>query len=275
MNAPSDFRNVLRIVGLGAPFDDLAALVKLPSFPTNPYAIVRQFWAQVQGRSWDQAMASANARAASQDWKPNDLASKNDLITLLVSTALNIKLAKDKNIGANEADNPPDTLARTWLIISKKMDLGIGSKEDVSKARSASVGNIEIGIPVIIVAVIAEAIIVVGVIAVLCYFASQVIDDVLAKAICDRELVRLHADYNKIVEFHANNPNVPWTQDEINARDRLLNQQQFVAAGCTKQKEGLPWAWWALGGSALTAGVLGVVYHKEIKDWIASRRAKS
>jgi hypothetical protein len=272
----ADLCAAVNIVGLGAPLDDVAAALKLPAFSLNPYALIRQFWAQVQGRSWDQAMTSANARAMSKKWIASDLPSKDDFITLLVSTAVNGKMAKDKNIGASPTDNPTDTLSRTLYILAQRRGIKTPTPGDVEQMKNSSTGNIEVLIPVLIVAVIAQAIAIMVVAVALIYFSSLVIDDVLSKIECDRELMRLHADYNRIVDRHIQNPNAPWTSDEIKARDALLESQKFVAAGCTKPKTGpeIPWGWWALGGTAITAGVLGVVYKDEIKQWFASRRAK-
>lgn len=260
-------------IGFGALPDDVTAALNLPSFFSNPYAILKQFWGQVQGRGWDQAMTSANARASSKKWIASDLTSKNDFITLLVSTAVNGKLAQDKNIGASATDNPTDTLGRTLYIIAKRRGLSTPTSADVAQMKNNSTGNIEVLIPVLIVAVIAQAVAIMVIAVALIYFASSVIDDILSKIECDRELMRLHADYNKIVDRHLQNPNLPWTKEETDARDKLLAEQQFVAAGCTTPKPGpdIPWGWWALGGTAVAATVLGVVYKDEIKSWLHHR----
>lgn len=257
------------IVGFGAPFDTIAAAINLPSLGTNPYKIIRQFWGQVQGRSWDQAMTSAYARATSEKWVASDQPSRADLITLLVASAVNSKLMADA--GNLEVAND---LSRTWYVIAQRMGIGT-SKTDVDKAKQQAIatGNIEIGIPIIIVAVLGEALIVIGVTAVLMYFASQVIDDVLSKIVCDRELVRLHAAYNKIVENHSNNPNLPWTDDDRKMRDQLLEQQKFVANGCTKPKLGIdPWPY-VLGAGIIGTTAVALVYRKEIGDLLSRRRA--
>jgi hypothetical protein len=264
-------------IGFGALPDDITAALKLPSFFANPYAIVRQFWAQVQGRSWDQAFSSANARAASKKWIASDNPSKEDFITLLVSTAINGKEAQDKNIGASPTDNPTDTLARTLYIIAKRRGIKAPTAGDVAQMKSSSTGNIEVLIPVLIVAVIAQAIAIMVIAVALIYFSSLVIDDILSKIECDRELMRLHADYNKIVDRHLQNPNLPWTKEEVDARDKLLEQQKFVSEGCTKQKPG-PESWvpWIVGGVAI-AGItsVAIVYKDDIKHWFASRRARA
>lgn len=263
----------LRMVGFGALDDEIAAALKLPAFSLNPYVLIRQFWAQVQGRTWDQAMLSANARAKSKNWIAKNLDAKNDFITLMVSSAVNAKLAKDKNIGASQSDNPSDTLMRTLSIIANRRGISTPTTADVTQMKNNSTGNIEVLIPVLIVAVIAQMLAVTIIAVALIYFASQVIDDILSKIECDRELVRLHADYNKIVDYHIQNPSAPWTSDDLKARDELLKSQQYVAGGCTTPKAGpeFPWGWWALGGTVVTAGVLGVVYKDEIKRWLARR----
>jgi len=271
-----DFQKALRIVGLGAPIDDVTAALKLPAFSLNPYVLIKQFWAQVQGRSWDQAFASANARATAKKWIANDNPSKQDFITLMVSSAINAKLANDKNISAGGSDNPTDTLARTLQIIAKRRGIKTPTPADATQMKNNSTGNIEVLIPVMIVAVIAQMLAVTAIAIALIYFASLVIDDILSKIECDRELIRLHADYNKIVDYHIQNPNAPWSKEDLKARDDLLEAQKFVAGGCTTPKAGpeFPWGWWMLGGTVVTAGVLGFVYKDDIKAWWASRRAK-
>ena len=215
-------------------------------------------------------MTSANARAASGNWVEKDIASKNDLITLLVSSAINAKIAADKG----NLDTSND-LNRTWYVIAQKMGIGVPSATEIDQMKSKSTGNIEVLVPVLIAAVIMQALAVTAIVVALIYVAAQVIDDVLSKIVCDRELVRLHADYNKIVDKHNANPNLPWTSDETKARDDLIASQKFVAAGCTKPKPGIeawPWGWWVLGGTVLTTGVLGVVYRKQIGEWIDRKR---
>jgi hypothetical protein len=253
-------------VGLGAPIDTIAAAITLPSL-SDPYKILRQFWGQVQGRSWDQAITSAYARASSEKWVASDQPSRADLITLLVASAVNSKLMAD--VGNLDVAND---LSRTWYVIAQRMGIGT-SKTEVDKAKQQAIatGNVEIGIPIIIAAVIGEAIIVVGVTAVLMYFASQVIDDVLSKIVCDRELVRLHSAYNKIVEKHSNDPKLPWTDDDRKMRDQLVEQQKFVASGCVKPKPGIdPWPY-VLGAGIVGTTAVALVYRKEIGEWLSRR----
>jgi hypothetical protein len=254
---------------LGAPIDDVVATLKFPS--TDPYAVLRQYWAQVQGRSWDAAVSSAYTRATKGNWIMGDLASKNDLITLLVSTGINAKQLSDQGDSARA-----DDLIRTWKLIAQRMginDVSLSNIETI-KGKSKATGNVEVFVPVLIAAVIAETIAAAAVLIALMYFASQVVDDVLAKIVCDRELARLHADYNKIVDQHEQNPGRPWSPAEKKAREDLVAHQKFVIAGCVKQRKTPfddPWPY-AIGAGILGATVLGVVYRREIGDWIERRR---
>lgn len=263
-------------IGLGAPID-IGAAVKLPSFNVNPYVLIRQVWAQAQGRSWDQAFTAANARADAKKWVASDNTSREDFITLLVSTAINVKLVKDKNISAGGSDNPADTLSRTLDIIAKRRGITAPTPAQATQMKNNAAGNIEIAIPLEIIVALIGSLIVAGITVALIYFASQVIDDVLSKIECDRELVRLHADYNKIVDYHIANPNAPWSSDDLKARDDLLAAQAFVAGGCTKKAPG-PESWvpWIVGGVAI-AGItsVAIVYRDDIKAWFASRRARA
>lgn len=260
-----------RYLGLGDIAGDITAALKLPSFSLDPMAIVRQFWGQVQGRSWDQAMASAYARASSMNWIAKDAGSKADLIALLISSAINSKILADR--GDLETAND---LTRTWVVIARKMGVKAPTPAEIAGVKSRATGNIEVLIPVLIAAVIAEALVAITIVIALVWLASTVIDDVLSKIICDRELVRLHADYNKIIEHrNANpNPNLPKTSDEPAARDKLIEEQKFVAAGCVRPKPPFdPWPY-VIGIGLVSVATAGVVYHKEIGDWIEGRKTQ-
>lgn len=257
--------------GLGTPIDDALAAIKLPS--TDPYVVMRKIWAQVQGRSWEQAISSANARAIKGNWIVGDVASKNDLITLLVSTGINVKQLADHGESARA-----DDLLRTWRLIAQRMGIGEVSPSNIEtiKGKSKATGNVEVFVPVLIAAVIAEAVAAAAVLIALMYFASQVVDDVLSKVVCDRELARLHAEYNQVVERHNQNPNAPWSPEEKKRREELVEHQKFVAAGCVKKPKTPfddPWPY-AIGAGILGATVLGVVYRREIGDWIEQRRMR-
>lgn len=245
-----------RSIGLGALTDDVAAALKLS---TDPLKIAKQFWGQIQGRTWDQAMTAASARAASKIWPAKNLDAKNDFISILVSSAINAKQAADN--GNLEMAND---LNRTWVILANRMGLDKTTPADAAKLKSQA--TTEIAPIIIIVGIVMAALAVSAIYIALIYFASQVIDDVLSKIECDRELIRLHNEYNKIVEKGG-----PQSDADKQIRDQLLEQQRIVAAGCTVPKPGFDVWPWILGVGLVSATTLGVVYRKEIGSWLTKR----
>lgn len=243
-------------IGLGDLTGDIAAALK---FSTDPLTIAKQFWGQVQGRTWDQAVAASSARATAKNWIANQLDSKNDIITILVSSAIIAKQTTDK--GNLEIAND---LNRTWVILAKRMGKDKPTAADVGKMKSQA--SAEIAPVIVIVGIIAAALAVTAIYITLIYFASQIIDDVLSKIECDRELIRLHNEYSKIVDRGG-----PSTDDDRAARDKLLEQQRVVAAGCTTPKPGFDVWPWILGAGLVSATTLGVVYRKEIGSWLTHR----
>ena len=241
--------SLLTSIGFGDVATDITAALKLPS--VDPLKVVKQFWGQIQGRSWDQAVVAATARAKAKDWKSGDQASKNDLITILVSTAINAKMLYDA--GQPEYAD----LLRSCQLIANQMHLGNPTQTDIDKMKTTAAVELE---PIIlIVAVIASAMVAVGIVITLCFLAGDVIDNVLSKIECDRELIRLHNDYNNDVA--AGNK-------DSSSRDKLLEAQQTVANGCVKPKPPFsPWPYVA-GAGVLTTAILGVVYRKQIGNWI-------
>lgn len=244
----------MKKTGFGSLADDITAAFKIP---TDPLAILAQFWGVVQGRSWNAAFDAANARAAAKRWTANDRASLDDFVTLCVSSAVSAK--KWKNYPASSL------LVQSGDLIAKRAKVKKLTPGDIQRMSSGATGAAELPLLyVVIIAAIMEAVIIVAVFATLAYFGSTVIDDVLSKIECDRELVRLHAEYNKILANKQSGSQ--FTDDEKKVASDLVEQIKFVENNCTKTKPPLdPWPY-VLGLGVAATAVLGVVYMDEIKS---------
>lgn len=246
--------------GFGSIVDDIGAAAR---FSVDPYALVRQFWAQIQGRSWDDAIASADARAHAGAWTSGDLAAKNDFITLIVSSAINAKQAYARGDTENG-----DALMRTWAIVARRA--GVKQPTPAETQHMMTTAGIELGaVEALIIGLIVAAALA-GILVALCYFASDVIDNVLSKIECDRELIRLQAELDKVIQRHQDGS--PLSDDEKALRDKVLAQQQFVAGGCIARKPSTDWSLIAVGAGVVGIAVLGVVYAPEIKSLFSTRR---
>lgn len=242
-----------KAIGLGSIVEDITAAFKIP---TDPIQILPQFWAVVQGRSWVAAIDLANARAKAKNWVAGDKSSLDDFVTLCVSSAANAKRWRDYPASS--------LLVQSGDLIAKRAKVTKLTPGDIQQIATSGKAVAEIPlIYVVIIAAIMEAVIIVAVFATLAYFASTVIDDVLSKIECDRELVRLHAEYNKILANKQ--PGSQFTDDEKKVASDLVDQIKFVQGNCTKTKPGLdPWPY-VLGLGVAATAVLGVVYMDEIK----------
>lgn len=271
--------------GFGALSDDIIAVLKVAG---NPIAAAQVAWTQIQGRSWDDAVASAYARAKSKSWAKNDTASVNDLIVLIMSSAFTARDTKNPN--------DADTLNLTWLAFVKRMGIdpsGITLPQLQQKATQQN-ASANILIPIAILGLIIQVAVVGSVYAIAIYYAASLVNNYLAVSECDKELARLHAQMDAITAQH-NKDGKPLTPDERNLQSQLLEQQRFVASGCVKsaplptppgfrqlkpgegdkpQEPFDPWPYVA-GAGLVTATVLGVVYRKEISGWISSKRARA
>jgi hypothetical protein len=274
----------LRILGLGSPIDDAIAALRLAA---DPIALGKQIWNTIQGRSWDQAVASAYARAASKAWAKNDAASVNDLIALIVSSAINARQTKNPSSA--------DALNLTWVAFQKRMGIDASqvTLSQVQQKATQQNAGANILIPIAILGLILQVAVVGAVYAIAIYYAASLVNNYLAVSECDKELARLQAQLDAITAQH-NQDGKPLTPDEKNLQDQLLAQQQLVAGGCTKpaplptppgfrqmppgkgdepQPPFSPWPYVAIAG-LVTATTIGVVYHKEIGDWLGKRKAR-
>ena len=250
----------LEELGFGALTDDIAAALKIS---TDPLTIAKQFWGQIQGRTWDQAIVAASARASSKNWIAKSLEAKNDFITILFSSIIAAKASAD---GGNlETAND---LNRTWVIIARRMGIDKTTPAQTDKMKTTAAA--EVAPIVLIVGVIAAALAISAIYIALLYFASKVVDEVLAKIECDRELIRIHNDFNKVVEKHNAEPSLAWSDADKELRDKLLEQQRIVAAGCIKSKgdDFSPWPY-VIGAGLIGATTLAIVYRKNIQNWLS------
>jgi hypothetical protein len=181
-------------------------------------AAVKLAWQNFDGRPFGKAVLDAYARAASKAWK-NDLASRADLIALCVSSALNSRAIDDGTPIGTKAAN---ILANTWTVLAKKTGWQGQTADDVRKQAGGTKTSIEIVL--IVVAVLAMA----GVYAWIVYKAAEIIETKLAIDAESDELVRLHAESQKIVDRHLENPNLPWTPEELKILQDLKDQQEGV-----------------------------------------------
>lgn len=281
----SDLERACSIIGFGALVDDVIAALKLA---VDPIAAGKLAWTQIQGRSWDQAVASAYARAASKSWVKNDTASVNDLIVLIVSSAFNARQSKDSSSA--------DALNLTWIAFQKRMGIDASAitlpqVEQKAKDQNASASIL---IPIAILGMILQVAVVGAVYAVAIYYAASLVNNYLAVSECDKELARLQAQLDAIAAQH-NQDGKPLTPDERDKQNQLLDQQKLVAGGCTKpaplptppgfrqhppgggdepQPPFSPWPYVAIAG-LVGATTIGVVYHKEIGEWFAKKRVRA
>lgn len=278
-------REALRILGLGSPIDDAISALQAAS---DPIALGKKIWNTIQGRSWDQALASGYARASSKSWVKNDTASVNDLIVLIVSSAFNARQTKDPGSA--------DALNLTWLAFQKRMGIDASSvtlPQVQAKASQQNAGA-NILIPIAILGLILQVAVVGAVYAIAIYYAASLVNNYLAVSECDKELARLQAQLDAITAQH-NQDGKPLTADEKNLQNQLLDQQKLVAGGCTKpaplptppffrqlppgggdqsQPPFSPWPYVAIAG-LVGATTIGVVYHKEIGAWFAKKRVRA
>lgn len=249
-------------VGIGAPLD----LTALNAISLDPRAALRQFWKQVdlRGRSWDQATVEATSRATSGNWIAGDLDSRADFITLLIHSALNAKLISERD------STSADALNRTWVVIAERMGIRPSDVNVKQMQTTAAVEAPAIAPIIIIAAIIMSGVVVISVIVALLYFSTKVVDDVLSKIVCERELLRLHAEYNKVVDKQLGGGQL--TDADRALQSKLEEQQKFVAGGCAKPKQE-PSVWpYAVGAGIVGATILGVVYAPEIKGWLAKMK---
>lgn len=272
-------------VGFGAITpDDILAVLKLAS---NPIVAGKIAWAQIQGRSWDDAVASARARAKSGSWTKDDTASVQDLVVLIMSSAFNARDTKD--VGSANALN------QTWLAYLKRMGIdptGMTVPDVLQKAKNNN-ASANILIPIAILGLIVQVLVVGAVYAIAIYYAASIVNNYLAISECDKQLARLQSQMDEITERHIQDGK-PLTPDEKELQNKLLEQQKLVAGGCTKpaplptppgfrqlepgkgdkpQEPFDPWPY-VIGGTILTVGALGIYYRGPIVDWIERRRVR-
>jgi hypothetical protein len=257
--------------GLGGLIDDTAAALKLS---LDPVAAAKQLWGAAHGGSWDQTIAVADARAASKSWS-TDFQSQTDLTTLALSSAFNVR-GLDK-IGTPEAKRASDALTRSFYILLKRINRAPTQGASVQQYTSGNLtAAAEIPIGIIIVLAIAVAVVYVAFFVFLYYVLRDCLSVAATSYTCDREMMRLHAEVDKIVDNHLKDGK-PFTTDELSHIADLEAAQKRVLDGCvtaTKPPVSGDIDWSTIGIVAGILGVtaLGVVYAPEIKSLVRGDR---
>lgn len=265
----------MRVVGAGAIWQGAAMLQPQLDW-------LGQFWRVIDAdnRSWAEANTAALARAASGKWIADDATSRSDLLALIVSSAFQAKAVQNMPDGGAEWS---DTLTRTWLVFIRKLgyDPSTLKSEDLRakmKQGGASQANLALfDLLLILVAGLVGAIIY----AIAFYAVSSILNNLISKYFVDQELIRLHADGQRIVDQHLKD-GTPFTDDEREVLKRLqamqagLATQQGQVPNTIKEVDAKefwnsPWVW---AGLATVVGgtVLAIVYREELKRALSTSR---
>jgi hypothetical protein len=259
--------------GLGAIWEGAAALQPQIEWVGKAWGIV-----DASGRSWSQANADALARAASRNWPANDAVARSDLLALLVSSAIQSRaIASMPDIGPEASD----ALTRTWLVLIKKLGYDPAQfKSSDIRARMEREGASQANLALFDLLLIVAAGLVGAIIyAIGMYAIVTIINNLISKYFVDQELIRKHAEWQKVVDRHLNDPSLPWTPEErqilkdLEAAQAGLAEKQAEVPNTYQQKkdEGFwdsPWAWVGVAG-ILGGVVLAVVYKDDIKRLLA------
>jgi hypothetical protein len=257
-----------RAAGLGGLMDDTMAALRLSADPADA---AKKIWAGVQGKTWDGAIGAADARAESRVWDTG-LQAQADLATLALSSACNVR-GLDK-IDSAEAKRVSDALTRTFYILLKRIGRAPSGGASVQQYTSSNLtAGAEIPIGIVIVLAIAAAVIYVAFFAFIYYVLRDCLSIAATSYTCDREMLRLHSEVDKIVDNHLKDGK-GYSVDELRRIAELEAAQKRVLEGCiealkppTPPKP--PWDidWSTVGIVAGIVGVtaLGVIYAPEIK----------
>lgn len=244
--------------GICRPYQDSgnADAGALPSAVQIALDGVKQVWGAIDGagRDFSSAISAAYARAASKKWT-SDRVGVSDLTALVVLSALDSRALREA--GDNASIRAADALDRTWYVISKRN----GYQAETAQAQKDANKDPKMtaAVPLIaIVAAIAATLIIAGVYVYLIYQAASIIDRQLARDVESDELVRLHAEWQKIVDRHIADPNAPWTPEEIATLKRLEDAQAGIRQAIAPPPPEPPKApgpnWTVLGVAVVAAG---------------------
>lgn len=250
--------------GVAGLIEDTSAALKLA---IDPVDAAKKLWAASQGKSWEGAIGGADARAESRQWDTG-LQSQADLVTLAISSACSVSKL-DKRSDA-EAKRASDALTRTFYILLKRIGRAPSQGASVQQYTSGNLtAAAEIPIGIVIVLAIAAAIIYIAFFALIYYVLRDCLSVVATSFVCDREMVRLHSEVDKIVDNRLKKGG-SFSADELQRIADLEAAQKRVLDGCVEAIKpppagGIPWGTVALVGGLVAATALGVVYAPEIK----------
>lgn len=255
--------------GVSGLIEDTRASLSLSSDPT---AAAKALWATMRGTTWNAAIGAADARAASAAWG-TDLSSQADLATLAVSSACSVSvLSKRSDVQSKRIS---DALTRTFYILLKRIGRAPSSSSTVGQYTSGLTAAAEVPIGIIIALAITAAVIYVAFFAFIYYILRDCLAVSATSFVCDREMLRLHAEVDKIAANHADGSS--YSPDEIRRVDELEAAQRRVLEGCVDALKPpdagrpFPWGTIAIIGGIVGLTTLGLVYAPEIKHALAPR----
>lgn len=260
--------------GLAGLIDDTTAALKLAVDPING---AKALWAAAQGKTWDGAIGAADARAESRSWG-TDLSSQADLATLALSSALNVSVLDKKNDA--ESKRVSDALTRSFYILLKRIGRAPSGGASVQQYTSSNLtAGAEIPIGIVIVLAIAAAVIYVAFFAFIYFVLRDCLAVTATTFVCDREMMRLHSEVDKIVDNHLKDGK-PYSSDELQRIADLEAAQKRVLEGCLeavkrdpppKMPWDLPWGTVGIVVGIVGLTALGLVYAPEIKHALSPR----
>lgn len=255
--------------GMGGLIDDTATALKIS---LDPVTAAKALWGAAHGGSWDQAVGVADSRAASRSWG-TDFSSQTALSTLALSSAFNV-YALDK-LGTADAKRASDALTRTFYILLKRINRAPSGGASVQQYTSGNLtAAAEVPIGIIVALAIAVSVIYVAFFAFLYYVLRDCLSVAATSFACDREMMRLHAEVDKIVDNRLKNGG-NYTSEELRRISDLEAAQKRVLEGCVDALKPPPpatdidWSTIGIVAGILGATVLGVVYAPEIKRLVS------
>ena len=253
------------MAGVGAMWPGMQAL----SAHTN---WLGQSWRLIdpEGRTWDQAIAAAHARAQRMDWPAGVNTAKFDLMALVVESAILTRAVSDMpDVGQRLAN----TLSRTWVIFAKRLGYNGESAAELKAKTNDRAAIAAVELILVLGLIVAATVIYVFIV----IYAAKLIDNELQRRAADRELIRLQSQAQEITKRHLDS-GLPLTDDEKEILQRLENAQAGIRPGQPSEIEApikptSIWPWLALAG-VIGVTVVAVAYAPEIKTFIAARQRK-
>jgi hypothetical protein len=180
-----------------------------------------------KGRTFKQALQDSAMVAASKKWTLG-VETTFDLIAMIAGSALlssSVKEDPNKAIGLRASA----ALDRTWEVLAKRAGWKGEDPIAVQKTNPSS-PDIRAALPILEIVIVVVAIAAVaGVYAWAIWKASEIIERQLSISAESDELIRLHSEWQKIVDRHLADPNLPWTPQELQLLADLEKAQGLVA----------------------------------------------